>query len=230
MGQRRMEIPQLDFQGVKGLVGLHKVPGDGGVFQFLQQVEDTRPRKGADRTFKLWADRPTFLRVSASGPGEFLPAIQGSATGKSSRFLAVALSSPSSLPGLLHDGLVLARFRVSGRASGWTSERANPLNSRPELALADRLGDVAVHACSQTALAVPFHDMCRQGDDRHVFQVTRSLARTGPSPSPAHAGHLKSISTRSIPVAPGAPVPGGRRRQCSRSNRRLPVCKPPISD
>ena len=101
----------------------------------------------------------------------------------------------------------------SERPSGPGRPRSRASKAARSSACADRLGQVAVHAGRQAALAVAFHGVGRHGDDRDVAAGRRPPVRGWPRPPrsrPSRASARPSAPRRSgRPRAPRAP--GGRR-------------------
>ena len=118
-----------------------------------------------------------------------------------------------------------AAIRLLGRIGG--QRRSSRLaqhgpQGRQQLPLADRLGDVLVHARFEAPLAVPFQGVGRHGDDRHVpaadccsrWRMRRVASR------PSSSGICTSISTTSNElVRPGGRRPRGRCWRPSRGAR-----------
>src|SRR5687768_8694419 len=83
-----------------------------------------------------------------------------------------------------------ARSSVSSKFFAMVHLRQDPIDLGEEYVLLDGLGDVPVHAGSETHVAVPFHSVSSHGDDRESRSPALACADGARGVEAIHLGHL----------------------------------------
>ena len=165
------------------------LPGDGPAHDLGRGEVRGGPGEGVGRAVSAPESSPRSIaaRVSASSRGQSSRKRPRTSRRKSSSPPVAARASARSKAGLGRGaGLAAGDVGDAGRAGRDQAPRSSRRGPG-----ADRLGDVAVEAGGQAALAVPLHGVGGQGDDREVRpRAPLGLPDRGGRLEAVHLGHL----------------------------------------